>query len=147
MATKKRKTAKKVKPATAFHAKHKDGLYHIVGIGNLRVVIVPDGELWFAQGLEIDYAAQGNSEADVKKQFEIGLWATIQEHLRVHGSIQNLLKIAPPTIWNELLYDAGENVRTGLFSQVSGHEVVSKIMKKLPFSGIQYVEKANAASA
>jgi len=34
-----------------------NGQTHIVGIGNLRVIICQEGDAWFAQGLEIDYAA------------------------------------------------------------------------------------------
>ena len=138
MAKKKQKIAKKHAPAMAFHAKHKDGLHHIVGIGNLRVVLVPDGDVWFAQGLEIDYAAQGVSEADAKKQFENGLTSTIEEHLRVYGTIKNLLKIAPQAVWNELLYDATAHYK--LYTQVTGHEI-----EALPFAGIQYIAMAAAA--
>ena len=138
MATKKQKIAKKNAPAMAFHAKHKDGLHHIVGIGNLRVVLVPDGDVWFAQGLEIDYAAQGNTEADARKQFENGLTSTIQEHLRIYGTIQKLLKVAPQSVWNELLYDSGAQRK--LYTQVTGHEIAA-----LPFGGIQYIAMAAAA--
>src|SRR5579863_5371997 len=66
------KKAANERAATAIHAKHSDGNRHIVGIGNLRVIIVPDGKLWFAQGLEIDYAVQGNSVEDAKRQLEAG---------------------------------------------------------------------------
>src|ERR1039458_1707330 len=73
---------------TAFHGVSHDGIHHVVGIGNLRVVIVPDGDFWFAQGLEIDYAVQGASEKDAKKKFEDGLEHTIEEHLKIHGTIE-----------------------------------------------------------
>jgi hypothetical protein len=138
MAKKKTKNAKKDAPAMAFHAKHKDGLHHIVGIGNLRVVLVPDGDVWFAQGLEIDYAAQGANEEDAKTQFENGLTSTIDEHLRVHGTIQKLLKVAPQSVWNELLFDAKSRYK--LYTQVSDHEIDA-----LPFAAIQYIAMASAA--
>ncbi len=82
----------------AFHGKAKDGT-NIVGIGNLRVVIIEDEGTWFAQGLEIDYAVQAKSLATVKKAFEDGLAATIHENLRIHGTIEALLKPAPPEVW------------------------------------------------
>jgi hypothetical protein len=40
---------------TAFHGMTEDA--HVVGVGNLRVVIIPDGDGWFAQGL----AARGRN--------------------------------------------------------------------------------------
>jgi hypothetical protein len=128
--------------ATAVHLQQKDG--HIVGIGNLRVIIVQDESCWFAQGLEIDYAAQGKSLDDVRTQFEEGLCRTIHEHLRVYGTIINFLKPAPREIWQELLYDklAGINRH----SQISWHEKFpSKSVPNLPFEGINYIQQEKAA--
>ena len=75
----------------------------VVGILNLRVAIVQDGRFWFAQGLDIDYGAQGSSLDDVTEQFESGLVATIHrrhsEHLKIYGTIENVLQVAPPTVW------------------------------------------------
>lgn len=65
----------------------------------LRVLIIPDGTGWFAQGLEIDYSAGGNSLEDVKRRFQEGLSATIQEHVRVFGSVDKLIKAAPAEDW------------------------------------------------
>src|SRR5689334_16646461 len=117
----------------AFHGQSPDGTHHVVGIGNLRVVIVPDGESWFAQGLEIDYAVQGTSESDVKKKFEYGLKATVEEHLMIHGTIENLLKVAPPDEWKEFLGDPSG--RRKLYSQVTSHV----LQGVLPFDGIHYL--------
>ena len=47
-----------------------DDHHDVVGILNLRVVIVKDEAFWFAQGLEIDYTGQGESVDDVKAKFE-----------------------------------------------------------------------------
>ncbi|MGH8247905.1 MAG: hypothetical protein ACREUU_15905, partial [Gammaproteobacteria bacterium] len=101
MPTPKNKKVKSI-PATAFHGKAEDGT-HVVGIGNLRVILFQEGDLWFAQGLEIDYASQGDSLEDVKKQFEDGLGATIEEHLRVYGNIDKILNVAPSEVWKEML--------------------------------------------
>src|SRR5947208_951861 len=81
------------------------GTVHLVGIGNLRVVIVKDEKHFFAQGLEIDYAEQGNSVEDVKKNFEDGLRATIDQHLKINGTIKKLLRVAPPEVWEDILQD------------------------------------------
>lgn len=129
---KKKKTNPKA-ATTAFHGMSLDGSHHVVGIGNLRVVIIPDGDFWFAQGLEIDYAIQGSSEKDVKKKFEYGLEATIEEHLKIHGTIEGLLKVAPPEVWKEFLGDPSGKRR--FYSQVTSHV----LQGKLPFDGIQYL--------
>jgi hypothetical protein len=67
------------------------GEHQPVGIWNLHVLIVPEGNGWFAQAFEIDYGVQGNSPEEVKKRFEQGLAATIQHNLDIFGSINNML--------------------------------------------------------
>ncbi len=135
MAKTKKKTASKAHKATttAFHGVSSDGSHHIVGIGDLRVVIIPDGDFWFAQGLEIDYAVQGSSEEDVKKNFEYGLEATVEAHLRIHGTIEGLLKVAPPEVWKEFLGDPSGKKK--VYSQITSHV----LQEKLPFDGINYL--------
>lgn len=126
----------------AIHAHDDCGEHHVVGIGNLRVILVPDGKYWFAQGLEIDYAAQGDSIEDAKKQFEDGLTATVQQHLRMFGNIEKLLKVAPTEAWLDLWTNA--KARHSRYSQLSTHEI---IRNTLPFDAIDYVEVAKAAVA
>jgi hypothetical protein len=104
---------------------------HEIMIGNLRVVLVPDGGMWFAQGLEIDYAAQGTNIDDAKKCFESGLTSTVEQHLKVYGSISKLLTSAPDEIWKELLFARGA-VRHS-YSNVTTHQ--------LPFERIDYIER------
>jgi hypothetical protein len=129
-------TKKKKKETMALHVKAGDT--HVVGIGNLRVVIVPDGKFWFAQGLEIDYAVQGNSEAEAKKNFEMGLEATIEQHLMIHGHIEKLLKVAPPGVWKEFLSDPAGKKK--FYSQLTAHDLTAK----LPYAGIQYLVARDA---
>jgi hypothetical protein len=134
MAKSTKKTAPKVQQATtAFQGVSSDGSHHIVGIGDLRVVLVPDGDVWFAQGLEIDYAVQGASEEEVKKNFEYGLEATVEAHLKIHGTIEGLLKVAPPAVWKELLGDP--TGKRKVYSQITSHV----LQEKLPFDGINYL--------
>jgi hypothetical protein len=137
-------TKKKRAPVstTAFHGKGKDGST-IVGIGNLRVVIVQEGNEWFAQSLEIDYAAQGKSLAKVKQAFENGLAATVHEHIRVYGTIEKLLKPAPPEVWRDMLFGvavSGKHFKR--FSQISLHR---ELQQSLPFKAIDYLELPKAA--
>lgn len=143
MATKSQTATKKPRPTMAIHSKPADGI-HVVGIGDLRVVIVPDGDSWFAQGLEIDYAAQGSSVEDVKKRFEDGLVATIQEHLRIYGDIERILKVSPTEVWSDILLSAGASPKR--LTVVSVYRVekksLPKEMSRFPFDGINYFEAA-----
>lgn len=133
--------AKPDKSAVAIHLEHKDGVHHVVGLGNIRVLLLPDGPAWFAQGLEIDYAAQGETLPEAKKEFEDGLEALIQEHLRVYGHINNLLTVAPNEVWN-LANDP--NAQLQRYSQVTHHHA---LRKNTNYEGIAYLVAANSASA
>src|ERR1035438_3401100 len=117
--TRKRPVKKNAASSTvAIHAKMSDGAHNLVGIGNLRVFIIPDGKFWFAQGLEIDYAAQGNSIDEAKKYFESGLEETIDLHLRMHGDLSRFLRVAPTGV---LLEAAQKKSAIQTYWQVSEH--------------------------
>ena len=132
----------RIPSATAFHAEA--GETHVVGIGNLRVILCHEGTFWFAQGLEIDYAADGKSQYDVKRNFEKGLEATIDQHLKVYGNIKRILIPAPAEIWQEL----GANGKHLRDSQVSFHQDSSDFMlPEFPYSGINYIERTDEATA
>lgn len=138
---KKGQKPRKTLATTAVHGKA--GSNHVVGIGNMRVVIQQEGKhLWFAQGLEIDYAADGTTLEEVKVNFESGLCATIDLHIKAYGSIEKLLKVAPPSAWVELL-EEGKRMR---YSQVSFHEGAgaSCFPSSFPFTGIDYLERKAA---
>jgi hypothetical protein len=129
--------------AVAIH--DKDGENHLVGIGNLRVIVCEEDGIWFAQGLEVDYAADGNSLESVKRNFEHGLSATIGLHLQAFDSIDNLLVPAPAKTWKELT----EVKKRFRFSQVSVHEFEedTEELQKLPYTGISYLERESEAAA
>jgi hypothetical protein len=137
-----RKKGGQAPKTTAFHEKTKDGT-SIVGIGNLRVVILQEGNVWFAQGLEIDYAVQATSLAKVKKAFEQGLYTTVNENLRAHGSIEKLLKPAPPEVWTEMLF--GLTVKGKHFKRYSQISMHKTLQQTLPFAAIDYLELPKAA--
>lgn len=128
----------KAAPAVAVHAADSDGVHHVVGIGNIRVVIVPDGKFYFAQGLEIDYAAQGATVEEVKSNFEVGLTETIEQHLRIYGNIKKILTVAPVDVWHDVLFSGKPAVYK--YSQFTGHE----IHEALPYEGIMYLVAAAA---
>lgn len=86
--------------ASALHAK--SGNNHLFGVGNLQVIISECNGGFFAQGVEIDYFACGDSLEDVQHRFANGLRATIQEHLRRFQHFEKLLKWAPSDIREEM---------------------------------------------
>lgn len=121
--------------------------HHAVIVEYLRVVISQDENLWFAQGLELDYAAAGDTLDDVKERFHQGLAATFREHLKIYGSVENLLKIAPQETWDTWL-KADKNYN---FTQVSLHDLadakeVASERRHLPFGSIRFMEPALAAA-
>ena len=116
----------------ALHRAEESGT-HAAGIGNLRVVLVPDENFWFAQGLEIDYAAQGDSLEDAQENFQDGLSATIHEHLRVYGTIAGMLRIAPQEAWDLLLKAGAKPHPVRQVSFPAAEDV------PLPFDNIQFI--------
>jgi uridine kinase len=51
----------------------------------LRVLVIPDGDAWYGQGVEIDYAAQGRDHQELLKNFTEGLTATIKQNVKNFG--------------------------------------------------------------
>ena len=114
-----------------------DGDHHAVVVSDLRVVLTQDGGLWFAQGLELDYAAAGTSEEDVKTRFAQGLGATINEAIKVYGTIEQILKVAPQEAWD--LWLQGD--RRYVLGHLSLHDLQAEApaASRLPFSGITFI--------
>jgi hypothetical protein len=138
--------ARAKKRTTAFHAQRdtSDMSINVVGFGNLRVLIVKDDDMWFAQCLDINYAAQGMSEAEVKANFERGLRATVDEHLRIYGNIENLLARAPsPRLRQEIVQRMPRAFR---YSQVTFHRLPSQIQNAIRFEKIEFI-RPNVAVA
>lgn len=109
--------------ASAYQAQHPDGS-QVVDLKNIRVAIYPSGNHWIAQGFEIDYVAQGKDVEDVKKAFENGLEATINQHVKVYGHIKHLLHFAPAEVRLGVLDLVFKNPQaiTPTYSQLSIHD-------------------------
>ena len=108
----------------AIHAEVSGGKHHVdhvVGLKNVRVVIVPDEGSWFAQGLDIDYASQGQGPEEAQNNFAQGLRATIDQHLQAYGHIRELLKPVAPQLLSNLVLDSSAQFKR--YAQVSAHEV------------------------
>ena len=124
--------------ATAVHIANESG-DHVVGIGDLRVILIEEGGSWYAQGLEIDYVAQGSSISQAKANFETGLHATVSENLRIFGTIEPLLTPAPPEVWKDRLNPQSKAKR---FYYASVHQLgtMDDVLDFLPFQGIDYLQ-------
>ena len=129
---------------TAIHAITHEGR-HIVGIGDLRVVLLQEEGSWYAQGLELDYIAQGSSITEAKQNFERGLHVTVRENLKIHGTISPLLVQAPESVWRDWL---NPKARTKRFSYIAFHDnsddrersVLKDVSGVLPFQGIDFLQ-------
>ena len=129
---------------------HDGGSNHVVGVRALHVLLTQDSGCWFAQGLEIDYAAAGMNEDEVKENFGTGLAKTIREHLVMHGSVSHLLQVAPQDAWNEYYTAPPESMKA--FHMVTA-EFIKKALSKpeatevaslMPFDMISFVRGKTA---
>jgi len=132
MATEKFKFGKGKHAAKAVKTDLPGGEHQAVGIWNLHVLVVPDGNGWFAQAFEIDYGVQGNTPEQVKKRFEEGLAATIQHNVDIFEGINNMLH--PNQDWYTL--KAQTEGREYDYSCVEVFRVSPKLADR--FSLIQY---------
>ena len=97
---------------------------------NIRVIIIPDGPSFFAQGVEVDCAAQGDTIEEVKNNFEDGLSATVYQHLKVYGHIEKLLVPTPVEAFKEIIPEMSCS-----FALLGECPIVNSA---LPFDGIDY---------
>jgi predicted RNase H-like HicB family nuclease len=123
---------------TAVHAVTETG-EHIVGIGDLHVLLVEEENCWYAQGLEIDYVAQGDSIEEAKANFEVGFHTTIRENLKIHGTIEPLLEPAPQEVWKDRLSPSSKAKRFFYLSIHNAREL-DDIRDFLPFQAIEYLQ-------
>ncbi len=119
--------------AAAIHTASEDGT-QTVGIG-LRVLIRPDGRFWYAQGLEIDYGAQGDTPEEAKVHFEKGLSGTIRLHLQKYGNIEKLLKRVDNKTWREAILNQ-RNIEH--FVQVSFRSIDPDNSVVFPYPMLEY---------
>ena len=126
----------------ALHLKGQDGS-QTVCVGNLHVLLSQKDGAWLAQGLEIDYAIDGNSVEDVKNRFVEGLTLTIESHLRVYGEIKSLLRVAPQPIWDRFYAAVPPDVQHK--TRVLTVHKFKTPQQTLPFGQIVYAQEALAA--
>ncbi len=123
------------KPATVYAEVDTGGVIG-TGLWNLHVRITQEDDCWFAQGYEIDYAADGSSLEDVRLRFQCGLGATIHEHLKIFGTAEKVLAPAPAKVWQGLKEAPGSS---HTYSHIGVYKFEDpSIRASLPFSAIEY---------
>jgi hypothetical protein len=114
---------------TLRHHRNNDGS-HTVEISTLRVLLFRDGAHWIAQGLDLDYAASGETISDVKRRFSDGLCLTINEHLEKHENLDFLIRPAPPEVWRHF-YRIEESLETSLQEEANNSPIAA--LRRLAF--------------
>ena len=116
------------------------GATHVVGLGPMKVIVCNEDGEWFAQGLDIDYASSGKSFEEVKKNFETGLAATIDLHIKAYNGIKKFLRPAPQDVWEDLYAVGG---KTFDYTQITLH---SDLSNALGYEQINYITREAVAA-
>lgn len=146
--------AKQIETAKAgatFAASISDGKVHAAGVKALHVLLCQDDGGWFAQGLEIDYAACGADLDEAKANFSKGLISTTHEHLIMYGNLKKLLVLAPQDAWDEYYKAPAETISQEMFTFITAIATPEQkaAAEAIPFAGMQFIpgEKLEAMAA
>lgn len=125
---------------------------NIAAVKALHVMLVPDSGGWFAQGLEIDYAACGSTPDEAKNNFGQGLSLTLCEHLLMYGHIKKVLVVAPQEAWEEYFQTPAEGIQkqtcdlvTFLQETTEKKPKLEQVEKAFPFNSIEFIHGQVAA--
>ena len=132
-----------------------DGKNATAEIKSLHVMLLPDDGHWFAQGLEIDYAACGETIEQARENFAHGLAFTVCEHLMMHGNLDKVLNVAPKEAWLEYYNTPSDSIKKHALSFVTSVKVFEDAgakdpavaAKAFPFSGMQFLKGTATADA
>lgn len=76
-----------------------DGKYSVV-MSNLKVWVYYDQRrYWIAQGLDVGYVAAAPSVEEARQKFMRGLATTVLVNMEKKGSLDSVVKPAPPEVW------------------------------------------------
>ena len=133
----------------ALHAK--EGNKHVIAFDSLRVIIVQDSkDTWFAQAIDIDYAASGLSLEDVKHNFAKGLALTLAANLKRFGNIDRVMS-NPKSIDIEVLKDYTNE--DGLLNSITMEHVSTcelrgfdEFKEHMPYHSISFIEGSKVLS-
>lgn len=107
-----------VKP-TVVHKVKGDGNHEVTVTLNVHLTrddVGPGKPYWFAQGLELDYFAEGHTVEEVKHNFVNGLMESIAENIKIYGNLDKFVRPAPQEAWIAWLAD--------LYGAAAAREVV-----------------------
>jgi hypothetical protein len=79
-------------------------LTEVPHLGTVEIDVQPDGPVWFVDGINVDYGAQGDTIEEAVHNFRDGLEATIKLQLERLGELR-LRK--PSTAWRDSCIFAG----------------------------------------
>ena len=113
---------------------HDDDSGDEVACSRLNVVLKRDDEFWYAQGVQIDYVAQGVNIEDVQAKFVEGLAETLLLHAQRFGSVEKVLRWAPESEWKDELHNEHYRVSFHAFDD----NETRQLAELLPFSGVLY---------
>lgn len=123
-----------------------DGHGHcLIGLANLRVILFTEDLSWFAQGIDIDYLAEGSTEEEAKKNFEEGLCGTLHAYYSKYGTIRGRLRAASRQLVREVA--AQENAKGATFGSISIQKldwVDDPAFVDFPYRDIAYAHLAAA---
>lgn len=121
-----------------------EGGTHVAFVKALHVLLSKEDGGWFAQGVEIDYVASGATADEVKKNFADGLALTIDEHLKMHGHIKNILKGVPLEAFGAYIETPPDDIEELSFLTAISMFEKAKVSapkekaKAFPFKGLQF---------
>jgi hypothetical protein len=76
--------------------------YTNIDLRHLKVwVYFDERRYWIAQGLDVGYVAAAKDIEAVKQKFMRGLATTLLLNLQKHGSVESVIRPAPPEVWIE----------------------------------------------
>lgn len=127
---------------TVTHLSDEAGRDHLVAVSSLRVLVMPCRDGWYAQGLEIDYGAQGSTPEEARAHFAVGFQDTMRLNLQRHGNVDRLLKSAPRHFWSALANHADSR-------QLSCAVLVQLAEPAVPpaFRALRFIESSHAGVA
>ena len=92
----------------------------------LHVLVTPDSGMFFAQGLEVDYASGGETINQTIEFFLGGLHGTAEAQFRVSGHFKGLIKPSPKEVWLEFMNLLGDPHAIPPWFKVSSRLVLLK---------------------
>lgn len=96
----------------------------------LKVVVVPDEDAFFAQGFDVDYFASGATREEAEENFRLGLEKMVAVHLKKFG---NLDRLVPASVKVRAEY-----IKYATMNPQHTKTHVLKMASQFPFERVQY---------